>query len=71
VGVLLEEVVFDLPCEVDAELVGELDLRKRVLEQLQFLTVVPRPGKLVFIENTELHSSSSCGGNVAEPLANR
>ena len=33
VGVLLEEVVLDLPDVVDAEPIGQLDLRQRVLEQ--------------------------------------
>ena len=33
VRVLLEEVVLDLPRVVDAELVGELDLVERVLEE--------------------------------------
>ena len=33
VAVLLEEVVLDLPHVLDAELVGELDLVERVLDQ--------------------------------------
>ncbi len=33
VGVLLEEVVLDLPHVLDAELVGELDLIERVLDE--------------------------------------
>jgi hypothetical protein len=34
VRVLLEEVVLDLPHVVEAELVGQLDLVERVLDQL-------------------------------------
>ena len=33
--VLLEEVVLDLPDDVEAEPVGELDLVERVLDQLE------------------------------------
>ena len=55
VAVLLEEVVLDLPGEVDAQLVRELDLAQCVLEQLQLVTVVPRPWQLVLVEDPELH----------------
>ena len=43
VRVLLEEVVLDLPGVVDAEPVGQLDLRERVLEQALLAAVVPGP----------------------------
>ena len=56
VRVLLEEVVLDLPHVVDAELVGELDLLERVLEQLVLGVVGPRPRQLVLVEDAELHA---------------
>ncbi len=43
VRVLLEEVVLDFPGEVDAQLVGQLDLGERVLEQLELRAFDPRP----------------------------
>ena len=42
VRVLLEEVVLDLPHVLDAELVGELDLLERVLDQLRARCRRPR-----------------------------
>jgi len=41
VRVLLEEVVLDLPGVVDAEPIGQLDLRERVLEQTLLATGLP------------------------------
>jgi hypothetical protein len=58
VAVFLEEVVLDLPRVVDAELVGELDLAERVLEELVLGPVVPGPGKLVLLEDSEFHDLS-------------
>ncbi len=55
VAVLLQEVVLDLPCVIDPEPVGELDLFQRVVEQPVLGTVVPRPRQLVFVEDSELH----------------
>ena len=43
VAVLLEEVVLDLPHVLDAELVGELDLLERVLDEALLGVVVPGP----------------------------
>ena len=57
VGVLLEEVVLDLPDVVEAELVGELDLLERVLEQAVLVVGCHGPRKLVFVEDAELHGS--------------
>jgi hypothetical protein len=59
VGVLLEEVMLDLPRVVVAEPVGELDLVERVVQQLVFASLVPRPGELVLVEDPELHRGSS------------
>src|SRR5439155_11297223 len=53
--VLLEEVVLDAPRVVEAEPVGELDLRERVLEELVLATFLPRTGKLELVEDPELH----------------
>ena len=55
VRVLLEEVVLDLPHVLDAELVGELDLVERVLDELVLASLVPGPAELVLVEDAELH----------------
>src|SRR5262245_25802005 len=55
VRVLLEEVVLDLPRVVEAEPVGELHLRERVLEQPLLVPLAPRPRQLVLVEHAELH----------------
>src|SRR6516164_2134423 len=64
-GVFLEEMVLDLPGEVDAELVGELNLVERLLEESEFVAVVPRPRDLVLIKDAEFHGLAfrrSAGG---------
>jgi hypothetical protein len=48
-------MVLNLPSVVDAELVGELDLVERFLEQPEFVAVIPRPRQLMFVENAEFH----------------
>ena len=55
VAVLLEEVVLDLPAVLDAELVGELALLQRVLQQRVLGVLVPRTRQLVLVEQAELH----------------
>src|SRR5439155_3568166 len=55
VAVLLEEVVLDLPAVLDAELVGELALLQRVLQQRVLGVLVPRTRELVLVEQAELH----------------
>ena len=55
VRVLLEEVVLDDPCAVDADPVGELDLLERLGEHPPLVAVVPGPGHLVLEEQPELH----------------
>ena len=55
VAVFLEEVVLDLPGVVVAELVGELDLVERLLEQHVLGVVVPRPRQLQLVEDSEFH----------------
>jgi len=49
VGVLLEEVVLDLPRVVDAEPVGQLDLAEGVLEELELAAFRPRARELVLV----------------------
>ena len=56
VAVLLEEVVFDLPHVVDAELVRELALFERIADQPSFGVLVPWPRQLVLVEDPELHA---------------
>ena len=55
VGVLLEEVVLDLPHVVEAQAVGELHLLEGVLEQAVLVVGLPRAGQLVLVEDAELH----------------
>ena len=50
VAVLLEEVVLDLPAVLDAELVGELALLQRVLQQRVLGVLVPRTRELVLVK---------------------
>jgi len=57
VAVLLEEVVLDLPAVLDAELVGELALLQRVLQQRVLGVLVPRTRQLVLLEQAELHGN--------------
>src|SRR5712671_5211184 len=58
VRILLEKMVLDFPGIVDAELVGEFDLIERLLKQPVLVALVPRPRKLVFVENAEFHGRS-------------
>jgi hypothetical protein len=53
--IFFEEVVLDLPGVIDTEPVGELYLIERVLKQLEFVTFMPRPRELMFIEDAEFH----------------
>jgi hypothetical protein len=55
VAVLLEEVVLDFPARLDAELVGELALLQRVLQQRVLGVLVPRTRELVLVEQPELY----------------
>src|SRR5439155_12484741 len=55
VRVLLQEVVLDLPRDVDPEAIGELHLLERVLEQPVLVAVAPRARDLVLVEDAELH----------------
>jgi hypothetical protein len=55
VGVLIEKVMFDLPCVVDAEFVCEFDLIECFLKEVLFGVVVPGSRQLVFVEDAEFH----------------
>ena len=55
VAVLLQEVVLHLPHVLDAELVRELALLERVLDQRDFGVVTPRPRQLVLVEDPDFH----------------
>ena len=56
VGVLLEEVVLDLPEVLHPEPVGQLDLVEGVGDQLLFAGLAPGSGQLVLVEDPELHA---------------
>src|SRR6266568_6224265 len=57
-GVLLEEVVLDLPGIVDAQAIGQLHLIERVLEELKLAAGLPRPRELMLVEDAEFHRAS-------------
>jgi hypothetical protein len=59
VGVLLQEVVLDLPGEVDPEPVGQLHLVEGLVEDLLLRPVAPGAGDLVLVEDPELHALPS------------
>src|SRR5205807_2934085 len=46
------------PHVVDAEAVGQLDLLQRVEDELLLLARLPRPGKLVLVEDAKPHVAS-------------
>src|ERR1700733_6864074 len=51
-------MVLDFPGIIDTEPVGEFDLIERLLEQPDFVALVPWPWQLVFVENAEFHGRS-------------
>ena len=53
--ILLEKVMLDFPHVVDAELVGELDLIERILEQLQLGAFVPWARQLMLVKCSQFH----------------
>jgi hypothetical protein len=62
VGILFEKVMLDFPRVVDTQPIGEGNLVERIAEHAMFVTVVPRPRELVFIEDAESHvGSRRCG----------
>ena len=56
--VLLQEMVLHLPGVIIAELVGQLDLVKRILIQLPFVIRPPRARQLQLVEDAEFHGLS-------------
>ena len=71
VRVLLQEVVLDLPRVVVAELVRQLDLSQRVLQQLVLRVLAPRPGQLMLVEDAEPHRNSVFVKDVDSPISRR
>src|SRR5437763_720849 len=59
-------MMFDFPCVIDAKLVGELDLIERLLKKPELVALVPRPRKLMFVENPEFHWASRRGSLLAK-----
>ena len=53
--IFLEEVMFDLPCVVKAQPVGQLDLFKSLVKKIALVALVPGPRQLEFMENSEAH----------------
>src|SRR5438045_9225417 len=66
VRIFFEKMMFDFPCVIDAELVGELDLIERLLKKPELVALVPRPRKLMFVENPEFHWASRRGSLLAK-----
>ena len=58
-GVFLQEVVLDLPREIVAQLVGQLDLGEAVLKKLVLAGLGPRARELVLVKDAELHDGVS------------
>jgi hypothetical protein len=58
-GILLQEMVFDLPRIVDAKAVGELHLFERFAIDSMLSISVPGSRNLVFIKDAEFHVSIS------------
>ncbi len=57
-GVLLQEVVLDLPDVLHAEPVGQFDLFEGVGDELLLAGGAPGAGELVLVEDAELHGRS-------------
>src|SRR5215471_16516407 len=70
VGVFFEEVVLNHPGVVVACAIGELQLRQRVVIELELAVLLPGPRQLQLVENAELHrlastQSSRAAGSIA------
>jgi hypothetical protein len=59
VGVLFKEVMLDNPGIVVAELIRELELIERLLQQVIFAGGSPGTRELMFLEHAELHGTVS------------
>src|SRR5258708_26790620 len=57
VGILFEEMVLVGPHVIEAELIGDLDLGQRLVNQPVFGTIVPGTWELKFVEQTEPHGT--------------
>jgi hypothetical protein len=56
--IFLQEVMLDLPHEIEAEPIAEFDLLQRLPVDIVFAAVIPRPWHLHFKMQTEFHNSS-------------
>jgi hypothetical protein len=56
--ILLQKMVLDFPGVVDAEPIGEFDLVERLLKQPVLGAIIPRPRKLMLVENAKFHGRS-------------
>src|SRR5664279_1836166 len=56
--VLLQKVVLHFPQVLDSHLVGQFNLVESIVDQLLFAVLVPWTGKLMLIEDAELHGCS-------------
>ena len=66
VGVLLEEMVLDGPCLVEPKLVGELDLRERVVVDLALGIGTPWAADGELVEDAEFHGVVNGSTGTAE-----
>jgi hypothetical protein len=60
VGILLQEVVLNLPDVVNAEPIREFHLRNRILNQSALGILIPGLWQLVLIEQPEFHGVLPC-----------
>jgi hypothetical protein len=58
VRVLFEKMVFDHPCGVEPEAVGQLDLLKRLRQDSAVVINGPGPRHLMLEEQAELHNEN-------------
>ena len=61
--IFFEEVMLDFPNVIDADAIGEFDLRERLPVGVVFAERVPWPWRLHLIEQAELHKAVPLGGN--------
>jgi hypothetical protein len=55
--VLLEEMVLDDPCAIEAQPIGQFDLLHRFVELPLLVTLAPGPRHFVLEEQPELHGA--------------
>lgn len=60
-AVLLEKVMFDLPQVVESQSISQLGLIESVFKQTVFVSLAPRAGDLMLIEQSKLHDWDPMG----------